>query len=324
VLWLLALWPGRRPAPGEIAAALGGIVLGLAVAVLPFAAADATALKFWTIDFHRLSLPAKNWSLPWRSLVALAPATWLLAAGALALAVVRRQWPTREFGVMLAATAALAANLLPGGTYGEYGVPFLLPLAAAAAALLHESFHPRPATAAAAAILLVGIQLTAVPLLFGRTGRPNRWLPPGIPAYNRELPAQLAGARRVVEANLAADAPFIGTHLILAAETGRHVPAVLRMGAFSFTAEMPPARAARLHLATRPQLDEWFFRRPDVTLLAFFKRWDLDYGWSVPSFTDVPDDARQETLDALQRHFDLAYQEGDYLLLVRRPVPPPP
>jgi len=327
-LWLLALWPGRRPTARETCAAAGGVALGAACTMLPFVLADAAAVKFWTLDFHRLSLPTKTWHLSWREIAALAPAAWLLGVAALAMGALRRRRLTRELGVMAAAAAALAANLLPGGVYEEYGVPFLLPLAVAATALLHDELHPRPTAALALAGSLAIAQLVTAPMLFshqlperGRTA--SRWLPPNAPPYNRALPAQLAGARRVVEAALAPGAAFIGTNLILAAETGRAVPPALVMGPFAFTAELPPERAARLHLVTQPQLDEWYYHRPDITLLAFFKRWDLDYGWSMPSFTDVPDDARAQTLAALQRHFDLAYEAGEFLLLVRRPSPLP-
>ena len=327
VLWLLALWPGRRPTARELLAAFGGAGLGATFVLLPFLLADAAAMKFWTLDLHRLSLPTRTWNLSWREVAALAPGVWLLAIVALAFAARRRRF-TRDLGVMLAAAAALAANLLPGGVYEEYGVPFVLPLAVAAAALLYDELKSPPAATLVLALSLATAQLLAAPVLFSRTqpdrhGTASMWLTPNAPPYNPALPAQLAAARRVVEASLAPDAPFIGTNLILAAETDRAVPPVLRMGPFSFTAELPPTVAARLHLVTQPQLDEWYFRHPDITFLGFFKRWDLDYGWSMPSFTDVPDDARARTLDELQRHFDLADQEGDFLLLVRRKTPRP-
>ena len=110
--------------------------------------------------------------------------------------------------------------------------------------------------------------------------------------------------------------------MLLAAETGHDVPAVLRMGPFSWTGEMPPDRAARLHLATRDQLDAWF-ADPGVTVLAFFQRWDLNYGWSMPSFHHEPPEVRTATIDRLERDFRLEFNNGDFFVLVRRPQPRP-
>lgn len=322
-LWLLALWPGRRPATREILGAVGGGVLGVAVALLPFAVMAPESMWFWTVDFHRLSVPNKPWIVAWREIVVLAPAVWLLGLLALGIAARRRLLLTREAGVMLAAGLALAANLLPAGTYEEYGVPFLLPFAAAAAALVFDGLrHLKMAPAIAVALVLIAAQALFPPLLLAATkperrGTLSQWLPPRVPSYNRALPADLATARGIVEKSLAPTAPFVGSNIILAAETGREVPAELRMGPFSWTGEMPPDRAARLHLATRDQLDAWFARR-DVTVLAFFQRWDLNYGWSMPSFHHEPPAVREALLNRLERDFRLAFNDGDFFVLERR------
>ncbi len=319
MLWVLALFPGRRPEKRELLAAFAGGLVGLAVGVLPFFIADAEALKFWTLDFHRLSLPVRTWHLSFTEIVTLAPAAWLLAAVALGFAVARSRWRTREVGVLVAALVTLAANLLPSGVYEEYGVPFLLPLVLAAAAVLYDLLPAGLLALATLCTAVVAVQFLTAPLLVTEV-RPglSRFLPPHARPYDLALADDLAGARQVVESTLPPNEPFIGPHLILAAETSRAVPRELRMGSFSFTAELSSERATRLHLVTRAQLDDWFYRR-DPHLLAFFKRWDLDYGWSMPSFTDVPDDARARELDALQRRYALAYQNGDFLLLTTRP-----
>ena len=330
VLWLLALCPGRRPRVREGLAALGGVALAGAIVGLPFWLADRDAMKFWVVDFHRASVPLKDWSLTWREIAALAPAVWLLGALALGVVVGRRRFAARETGVLLAAGAALAANLLPGGVYEEYGVPFLLPLAAAAAALVYDECQTRKnAIAMALATTLAAAQLLTAPLSSGnarrsRSGTASAWLTPHAPPYNFLLPAQLAAARRVVETSLAPGAPFIGPNIILAAETGRSVPPPLRMGPFSFTVEIPPDQAARLHLATHEVLDEWFARR-DVTLLAFFKRRELNYGWSMPSFDQLREDFHLQWFAPIRRDFATAYGSGDdFLLLVRKPAAPSP
>lgn len=325
LLWLLALWPGRRPTLREVLAAAGGAALCVAVAILPFCLSAPEAVWFWTIDFHRISVPNKPWNVSWREIVVLAPAVWLLGVLALGFAASRCRWFVREAGVLLAAGTALACNLLPNGVYEEYGVPFLLPFAAAAAALVYDGIKTWKVVPAILLVTaLVAVQAVAPPMLLATT-RPERrgtlsqWLPPRVPPYNRALPVELAAARRVVETSLAPTAPFIGSNIILAAETGREVPAVLRMGPFSWTGEMSPDRAARLHLATRDQLDAWF-AQPEVTVLSFFQRWDLNYGWSMPSFHHEPPKVREETLDRLERDFRLAYNNGDFFLLERRKV----
>lgn len=327
-LGALALWPGRRPTGREALAAAGGAVCGSVVFILPFWLAAPEAGRFWVFDLHRLSLLERPWQLSWREVAVLSPAAWLLAALALIVATLRHRLFTRETGVLLAAGATLAANLLPSGVYEEYAVPFLLPLAVAAAALLYRELPSRqPALLLVVGVALLLAQALTAPLLCGRLqperrGTASQWLSPRMPPYNPALPDQLALARQIVETELLPGAPFIGTNLILAAETGRAVPSELRMGPFSWTQEIPPARAARLHLATRPQLDAWF-ARPDVTVLSFFQRWDLNYGWSMPSFRHEPPAVREHTIARLERDFLLAYNTPDFFLLVRRPVPTP-
>lgn len=326
LLGLFSLWPGRRLTLREFLAAFAGVALGLALTLLPFALAAPEALRFWTVDFHRLSVPNKPWALTWRNLAALAPAAWLLATTALAIAVFRRRFLTRETGVFLAAGIALAFNLLPSGVYEEYATPFLLPFVTAAAALAYTEFQSRKIAAPIFATALLGAQLLVSPLLLNRLipdrrGTLSQWLPQHTPNYNPNLSTALATARDLVKTSLPPNAPFIGTNIILAAETGHAVPAELRMGSFSWTGEMSAAQAARLHLATRDQLDAWF-DQPDVTVLGFYQRWDLNYGWSMPSFQPEPPEVRERTLNHLERHFRLAYNDGDFFILVRRPPRP--
>ncbi len=330
VLWLLALWPGRRPPARDILAAAGGAALGLAAIALPFWLAAPDAINFWVFGLQRVAVSVRPWHLAWQEIASLAPSVWLLGSLALGLAALRSQLLTRETGVLLAAGAALAPNLLHSGIYEEYGVPFLLPLAMAAAALVYDECKARPAILTLAlAIVLVTVQFFTAPVLFyqelpQRRGTASRWLPHNAPPYNRTLPAQLAAARRIVKESLAPTAPFIGPNLILAVESGRAVPPELCMGTFSVTDEMSAAQAGRLHLATRDQLSRWF-TRPEVTVVGLFKRPILNYGWSMPSFTTQPEAARQKWIEPLSRDFIIASQDGDFLLLVRKnfPIPPP-
>lgn len=324
LLWLLALWPGRPPSLKECLAAVAGVLLGCCIVVVPFWLVAGDAAWFWVFEFHQISVPQKSWHLKWQEIATLAPAAWIAGALAVGTVALRGRWADRRTGVLGAAGAALALNLLPGGVYEEYGVPFLLPLAMTAAALLYDEGKSRRRGAVVGlALILFAAQLLTAPGLFydvlpQRRGTVSAWLPYNAPAYNPLLPAQLAAARGLVEQSLAKEALFIGPNLILAAETGRPVPAGLRMGPFAFTNEMPPEQAARLHLVTQVQLDEWFCD-PHVTVLGFFPNSRLNYSWSMPSFELLPDNYRRDRFARLQQDFSVRFVEGDFFLLVRKP-----
>lgn len=322
VLWLLCLWPGRRPISGEILAALGGATLGGLLLVGPFCLIAPVEAKFWVFDFHRISVSYKTWGAEWEDVITLAPAVWLMTALAIGFGIIRRRLATREAGVGLAAGAAVVANLLPSGSYQEYAIPFLLPLAAASAILIYDEFKAGRATLLLAATL--GVVQFAIPPVFSsranptRPGTMSRWLPPHVPDYNQQLPTQLSAARRLVERLLPPDAPFIGSNIILAAETGHAVPRELRMGPFSFTSDLPPDQAQRLHLATREQLNLWF-ASGDVTVISFFPRQAFNYGWSMPSFGLLRDNLYWEWFAPLRRDFAVGYAGDEFVILVRKP-----
>jgi hypothetical protein len=323
VLWLLALFPGRLPARTELFAACSGAIAMLVVLALPFAIAAPKAARFWVFDFHRASVPLKDWSVDWSEIACLAPAVWVLAVAGVAVIALRRQFTTPEAGVVLASLTALAANLLPVGAYQEYGTPFLLPLAAASLKLLHDALRDRRGVIGAIALVAIAAHGLTAPLRSTLSQSPrgdllSRWLPPQAPPYNATLPQEVEAAARLVERSLPADQPFIGPNIILAAETGRFVPRELRMGPFSFTVEIPPERARRLHLVTHETLDAWF-ADPRVTLLAFFQRRELNYGWSMPSFDQLKPDFHAQWFAPLQRDFSPAYDSAEFVLLVRKP-----
>jgi hypothetical protein len=321
VLLLIALLPDRLPTLREVFAAIGG--LAFTALAIPFWITAPVASKFWLFDLHRLSLLRRDWHLSCADIISLAPATWLLTGSALVVVVLRRRWCSREFGIILAAGGALAVNLLPSGVYEEYGVPFLLPLSMVAIALLFDDLKHQKILSVAAVTVVIAVQLCAAPLLNSIGSRhaeiPSCWLSTNAPPYNHSLPGQLATASRIVQKFLAADAPFIGSNIILAAETGRAVPAELRMGPFSFTVEFPAAQAGQLHLVTHELLDKWF-ARPDVTVLAFFQRPELNYGWTIPAFGRLRPEFYQQWFTPALKNFEPAYEtQDDFLILVRKP-----
>src|SRR6187551_3337098 len=96
LLWLAALWPGRRPTTREFLAAVGGVALGLAATVGPFVTVAADNAWYWVFEFHRISVPNKQWHLAWQEIATLAPAVWVLAIIAVGIAVRRRGLWSRE------------------------------------------------------------------------------------------------------------------------------------------------------------------------------------------------------------------------------------
>lgn len=322
LLWLSAIWSQGTPSLKELAAAIAGILLGLGVVALPFLLAAPESAWFWIFDFHQVSVAQKTWRLQWQEIATLAPAAWVITALAMVVTL-RRRRADHRLALLAAAGAALAANLLPGGVYEEYGVPFILPLVISASALLYEECKIRNRWCMVGLITALGAaQLLTAPVLFfhalpQRRATASAWLPFNAPAYNRSLPEQLASARQVLEESLPPGAPFVGSNLILAAETGRPVPAELRMGPFALTDEMPRERAHALHLVTRSQLEAWF-DDPRVTALALFSNSRLNHSWSMPSFALLPDEYRAARFGRLQRNFDVGFAEGDFFLLVHK------
>ncbi|MDI1249521.1 MAG: hypothetical protein PSV13_11710 [Lacunisphaera sp.] len=318
LLWLLALWPGRRPATSELVAAVASVGLATIVLLLPFWWAAPEQVRFWVFDFHRLSLGARKWDLGWQDWVSIGPGVWVLAA--FAMLVLRSRWKSGEAGVFLAAGLTLAVNLLPTGAYDEYGMPFLMPLAASSVVLLNDASRTWSRGFVVAVVGLATVAQVAVTPWLTASDRPDvwsRWLTPRSSPYDYGLPGEMALAREIVWKELKADAPFIGPHLLLAAETGRAVPRELYMGAFAFTAEMPADRAARLHLVTHERLEQWF-DDPQVTVLGFFPRLALDYGWSMPSYAQIPDDAHMRWFGPVWRQFRIAYKSENFVVLVRK------
>lgn len=323
LLWLLALFSGRRPERNEWIAACGGAVATLLMVALPFAIAAPEAARFWVFDFHRESVPLKDWDVAWSEIACLAPGVWTLALGALVVLALRRTFASPEAGVMLACLVALAANLLPQGAYQEYGVPFLLPLAVVSLKLIHDALRGRSFALGALSVVAIAAHVLVTPLLstpaqLSRRDALSRWLPPQAPPYNATLAEQLEAASGVVNHWLPPENPFIGPNIILAAETGRFVPRELRMGPFSFTVEIPPDRAERLHLVTHEKLDAWF-ADPKVTALAFFKRRELNYGWSMPSFDQLKPEFHAQWFAPIRRDYLPAYSSSDFFLMVRKP-----
>jgi len=328
VLWLASLFETGRPNLPRLGLALAAAAIAAAAVLLPFYLAAPERFVFWIFDFHRISVPLKDWRLAWNVIVGLAPAVWLLALAAIALPAARRAGWQRAHAVLLAACVGLAFNLFPRGTYEEYGVPFLLPLAAAALILL----HPVVSSLSLRRSILWSLPLLAAPFTIApavnwthlsepQRRLPSVFLPPNTPPYHFDLPERISAARDVVHRLLPADQPFVGSAIILGIESGRAIPPRFRMGAFSMSFDYEPDRAHALHLATGDDFER-HLRDIDSPLVVFHTNPKFNFAWSVPSFAPPPEENRREFDRLLNRYFIPVYGDEEFLILARPHVVP--
>jgi hypothetical protein len=324
LLWFAAALELPRDSRKDLLKAAGYSLLWPAILILPFYLAAPEAAFFWTFDFHRISLLPRTSHVAWWLIAALAPALWLGLAGGLLHAVVRRKLPGHRDLVVVAATlATFATNLLPRGAFDEYGVPLLPPLALAASVAL---WH------AGSVIGWLRHGLTPVVLLLANLGLTMALLWPHLRTeqhyaeliflplnahYNPDLPKSMARGRAVVKRYLPPDRPFVGPMIILPVETGHRVPGNLRMGAITLTFDYAADKAQRLNLATISEV-EGYLTDPAMPLLALSTNPDNNYLCSMPTFRSS---ARLRSFPwnkFFQRDFILAYEDADFLLLVRK------
>ena len=325
-LWLAALWDEGRFDLRRLGVA-GASLIGAALLLwLPFFLLAPDLLRFWVVDFHRISVPARYWHVRWEEIVALAPAVWglgifVFGAGLAA----RRRWPWRESALVLAAMLALAANLLPRGGYEEYGVAFLPPLAVAVLLLLPpEVMAWRRSARWLAGAGLLFLPLALIPALCGHyRGKPKQsfpsiLLPQHALPYNYELPENLRRSRELVSRELPAGEPFYGSAIILAVEADRPIPRRLRMGAFTMTKDFSEAEANRLHLMTYPELVRLAVSSP-MRVFGLHGPAVYNYTWSVPSFSSQSNAERYQWVSVFNQLFESRRADVDFLVMVRRP-----
>ncbi len=330
VLWLAALWDGGRPTRRGAGIALAALAACAAIVSLPFLVAAPEQTRFWIYDFHRLSVPHKQWRVQWNDVAGLAPAVWLVAIMAAGFrARVRPAWRQPELAVAAAALGALAANLLPRGAYQEYGVPFLLPLAAAALILLEpavSAFAAPRRCLAAGALLLVSVALIPV-VDWGQLTPPQRrfpsvLLPATAPPYDFDLPQSIAAARTAVRRLLPPGQPFVGPAILLAVEADRPIPRRYRMGAFSCTGDYDAEKADRLHLATFPEFMQQV-RDPGVPMIGYYTTPKFNFAWSAPSLVFQPPEVFVPLQTILQSDFVVVHVDRNFVVAARRTALPP-
>ena len=308
--------------------AAGSIVWPI-IFVLPFFVAAPDAAIFWTFGFHRATLTDRNWHLPWQVVVALAPVLWLgFFGGLINLSARRLSLHRKELVVAAITIVALAICLLPLGVFEEYSVPLLPPLAMITCVIIWRAGQTipwlrHPALPVAAIVINLGLSVAVQwpDLPSERRHSYSMFLPLKAPAYNFALPQRLALARHTVERYLPANRPLIGPMIILAAETGRRVPRNLRLGAFSVTADFPPAQAQRLNLSTLPEV-EAYLTNSNLPLLALSKNPYNNYSCSMPSFQNSAPFKSFVWSEFFREYFQVAYEDDDFLLLVRRTTTP--
>lgn len=298
------------------------------VLVLPFYLAALEAAIFWTLEFHLDSVPDRAWRLTWLLIAAMAPAVWLAFAGMLAQTVIRPSATDRRELILALATAiTLGTNLMPRGAFEEYGVPLLPALALVSAAGLWRwgdrwprIRHPLTPLILLAANLTLTVALQWPHLQPEVRGTWSMFLPLTAPAYDPTLPQDLARAKQTVTRYLPPEQPLIGPMIILAAETGHPVPRDLRMGACSATADFAAAQAHRLNLVTVPEL-EARFTDPAMPLVVLSKNPHNNYLCSMPTFRNLSAHKAFSWSALFQRDFMVAYEDANFLVLVRKPSP---
>jgi len=325
VLWLAALWDGDGFNWRRLAVATASLAIGAAGLLLPFYALAPDQTRFWIVDFHRVSVPLRDWHVRWEEIVALAPGVWSLMIFVFGAGLmVRRRWPWRESATVAAALAALAVNLLPQGAYEEYGVPFLPPLAVATLLLLPPGVVAwRVSRRWLAGLALLLVPLVLIPVLCGhyrgqqKRAFPSIWLPLNVRPYNYKLPANIRHGREVVARALSTDQPYYGPAIILAIEADRPIPRRLRMGAFTMTSDFAEEKADRLHLMTDTELLRLVVSSP-VPLLGLHSQPEFNYAWSVPSFRYRSEAERRKWSLVFDRRFRIESQDEDFVLMSSR------
>jgi hypothetical protein len=326
VLWLAALCDGGLPSLREALRAVAQLLGFLAIVFLPFWLLARESMTFWVFQFHALSLQHRDWYLGWTEIFLHTTACWIGLLVLLAVTLAKttlRPWPRRPAILAAAAVLALATNLIPKGALAEYSVPFLLPLALAIILVVADfarawSLSRRVVLVAA----LMATQLGANPIgniIHTATLRGSALslcLPLAAPDYDFGLPKRSARIRALVERLLPPGQFLIGPNLIPALETNRPVPRNLFMGPFSVTRELPAASAGKLHLATDRDI-AGYLQDPNVTLISFADRLELNYGWSMPSFALPPEGLPPRWAPDVLREFVTVYKGGHYVLLAR-------
>lgn len=321
-LWAASVVEIWREGPRPLFFAVGAPMMLAVVLLGPFWWAAPESATFWTLEFHLVSVPNKDWRLAPSEVFLLAPAICMGTALAWGGWLMQRQW-SRPMTLMLGGCLALACNLYPAGVYEEYAVPFLPALAIGIVSALDSHVGlPRHTVKWFVPVMLLA-QLAAAPVYNWRNLPERRftasaWLTPKAPDYNPDLPAQIARVKMVSEKILEPGGHIAGPNIILALTMDRPIDPACRMGPFSATAEIDQTHADKLCLTTPAKLGQ-MFADPRTQLLAFFNRSLLNYAWSMPSFRNIPMEDRRQWIELFRRDYRVVFQEGDFLLLARAP-----
>lgn len=325
LLWLAALWEcwSQRSAKTGIAVAASGLLP--LVLLGPFVWVAPEVARFWMWDWFVLSVPLRDFRVSIAEALALAPVLGLgLIAGA--IWTIKHERPIARTQVLMAASlVALFMNVGRSGSYAEYGVMFLPVLAVSIAlwgAVWLRGLNARQATLLGAIAIsfsvVASVALRWNAILPERNGTYQMLVPASAAEFEPTLIFRLDQARAVVREFLPPDAPFWGPKIILAAETGNPVPANNRMGPFSATSEYTAAEAAHLNLLRLEQIKA-AMRDPAVPLIGFSTIPKFNYLWSVPTFSALEGRNNAAWMEMIGQHFLIAYQDRDFLLLVRKP-----
>ncbi len=326
LLWMFSLWEGGWRGWRHLAVAFGCLLAAFSAVLLPFILVAPEQFWFWVVEFHRISVPQKEWGLAWNDIAGLAPAAWLLVLAAMIWLVVKRpQGVGLEISVLVASLAGVGVNLLPRGAYEEYAVPILPPLVAASLIILGPFWRRGLCwwrTGLVGLILL--LSAGSIPLINwhklqdAQKSFPSCWLPTNVPPYDFELARSIREGRAAIQQLLPSGQSFVGPAIMLAVEADRPIPRRFRMGAFTCTADYDEPRADRLHLATL-QLFEQLVRDKEVPVIAMHEDIKFNFAWSVPSLAFQPAEFFVPLQEYIVNHFEPVWHDRYFLVLKRKP-----
>jgi hypothetical protein len=276
--------------------ALAGLTLWLA------SAGAWEAAWYWTVDFHRESTMVRSFGLRLREFVLLAPVIWI--------GLVWRYGrpggliPRGAIGLGSAMACAVILNLCRPSCYGEYLTPFV-PVAAWVAAPALTVFSSRRSFGLACTLVaILGVTLA---LVFRPALRPTSVI------ENAALAAAFLRQHVPREQKVIASMPEIPI------ASGHGVPLELAMGKFALSEGIDPARAATLHVLTPAALLERI-NDSRTGALALSRAAPWNFAWSVPRYQWLSESAAMSLRAAMESNYEWAYDNDDYVILLRKPV----
>ena len=293
-IYLLIVTPGWK----QRGCALGGTLLFAALELVWISAGSWDNFLFWTVQYHRLSAFDNSIQTRLIDSLRLAPGVWLLTTWATFLVVRARAW--KLFFALFCCWTSFAVNLSTSATYAEYLVPFI------------------PAAV-----------FVSVPIITRNAERMSRWLWAGLvlillgsgwnlpPEYSKDILVHAKEAEAFLKDHVPRGSQVAASVPEVAVAAGLRVPLPMAMGKFGLTEDFTEGVAAkRLLLSPATLLEIIQDRQTRAIVLSTFDNWN--FRWSVPSYKKISDRSEEIMWSTIGLHYDLAYKNDYYVILLRR------